>query len=129
MCDPAAGTVPGPALRRHGLKPRKQLGQNFLRDRSFLTRIVQAADLNAGDQVLEIGAGTGVLTHALVRSAGMVVAVELDDALLRLLQEEFAGAPNLCLWHGNALAFDPCDHFSGSYKLVGNIPYYITGPI
>ncbi len=116
-------------LRRHDLKPRKRLGQNFLRDRGVLDAIVKAADLNDRDQVLEIGAGTGVLTRALLERAERVVAIELDDALYSILRNEHARATNLHLWHGNALSFEPAEFFTGSYKLMGNIPYYITGPL
>lgn len=116
-------------LREEGLRPRKRLGQNFLRDRSFLRHILDAAEIGPDDTVLEIGAGTGVLTAELVARARRVVAVELDDQLAALLEREFAGAENFTVWHGNALDFDPCRHFDGAYKLVGNIPYYITGPI
>jgi 16S rRNA (adenine1518-N6/adenine1519-N6)-dimethyltransferase len=129
MVASGSGEAPGRALRRHGLAPRKRLGQNFLRDRRFLDRILEAAEVGPEDEVLEIGAGTGVLTAALLARARRVVALELDDALYRVLEEEFGAAPNLELWHGNALDFDPCRHFPGSYKLVGNIPYYVTGPI
>jgi 16S rRNA (adenine1518-N6/adenine1519-N6)-dimethyltransferase len=116
-------------LRAGGLAPRKRLGQNFLRDRSYLRRIVDAAELQDTDEVLEIGSGTGVLTRALVERARRVVALELDDSLFALLQHDLAEMPNLDLRHGNALNFDPSAHFSGPYKLVGNIPYYITGPL
>jgi len=124
-----SGELPAAILRRHGLTPRKRLGQSFLRDRSFLTHIVDAAELGPEDTVLEIGAGTGILTRALADRAGHVVAVELDDSLYRLLQEEFASVANLELWHANALDVDPCERMPRDYKLVGNIPYYVTGPI
>jgi 16S rRNA (adenine1518-N6/adenine1519-N6)-dimethyltransferase len=116
-------------LRAGGLAPRKRLGQNFLRDRSYLRRIVDAAEVQDTDDILEIGAGTGVLTRALVERARRVVALELDDSLFALLQHDLAEMLNLDLRHGNALDFDPSVHFSGPYKLVGNIPYYITGPL
>jgi 16S rRNA (adenine1518-N6/adenine1519-N6)-dimethyltransferase len=121
----------GPArtLREAGLRPRKSLGQNFLRDRSYLARIAEAADIGPEDVVLELGAGTGVLTAELVRLSRRVLAVELDDHLVEVLRREFESRDNLTVWHGNALDFDPCAHFEGRYKLVGNIPYYITGPI
>lgn len=121
--------TPAHTLRRHGLKPRKKLGQNFLRDRGFLGRIVEAANLGPDDEVLEIGAGTGILTRAVLARVRRVVAVELDDALYDLLRQDFGALPNAELWHGNALDFDPCAHFAGPYKLLGNIPYYVTGPI
>jgi 16S rRNA (adenine1518-N6/adenine1519-N6)-dimethyltransferase len=116
-------------LRRHGLTPRKRLGQNFLHDRSFLKRMLDAAEVGHRDEVLEIGAGTGVLTDSLLERARRVVAVELDDSLVDLLRSRLGSAPNLELWHGNALDFDPGAHFSGPFKLLGNIPYYISGPL
>jgi 16S rRNA (adenine1518-N6/adenine1519-N6)-dimethyltransferase len=127
--DRKGGTPAAAALRKHGLRPRKRLGQNFLRDERFLDRIVGAAAIVQEDRVLEIGAGTGVLTRRLAQEARSVVAIELDDSLVALLQADFAEAPNVRIWHGSALDFEPCEHFSGDYKLVGNIPYYITGPI
>jgi 16S rRNA (adenine1518-N6/adenine1519-N6)-dimethyltransferase len=116
-------------LREGGLAPRKRLGQNFLRDRSYLRRIVEAVELQDTDEVLEVGAGTGVLTRALLEHARRVIALELDDSLFALLEGDLGDTPNLVLWHGNALDFDPGAVFSGPYKLVGNIPYYITGPL
>jgi 16S rRNA (adenine1518-N6/adenine1519-N6)-dimethyltransferase len=116
-------------LHRYGLAPRKRLGQNFLRDRSYLKLILDAADLSSEDEALEIGAGTGILTRALLERARRVVAVELDDSLVALLQSQLNSAPNLEVWHGNALDFDPENTFPGEYKLFGNIPYYITGPL
>lgn len=116
-------------LRAQGLRPRKQLGQNFLQDTSFLPRILDAAEIASTDDVLEIGAGTGILTRALLERAGQVVAIELDDSLFALLQSQLADRPNLELWHGNALDFEPGSFFADRYKLLGNIPYYITGPL
>jgi 16S rRNA (adenine1518-N6/adenine1519-N6)-dimethyltransferase len=116
-------------LRRHGLTPRKRLGQNFLHDRSYLKRMLDAAEVGHDDEVLEIGAGTGVLTDALLERARRVVAVELDDSLVELLRSRLGLKSNLELWHGNALDFDPGPHFSGPFKLLGNIPYYISGPL
>lgn len=129
MTDEAADTSARTALRRHQLRPRKSLGQNFLRDRSYLARILSALDLTDEDDVLEIGPGTGVLTHGLVRCARRVVAVELDPHLVAALRADFASAPNVQIVEGDALQFDPAACFPGPYKLAGNIPYYITGPL
>jgi len=123
------GVSPRAALVQHGLRPRKSLGQNFLRDRSYLERILAAGEIESSDTVLEIGAGTGVLTRALAARAHRVVAVELDDSLVTLLGTEFESVRNIEIWHGNALDFDPCCLLPEGYKLVGNIPYYITGPL
>jgi 16S rRNA (adenine1518-N6/adenine1519-N6)-dimethyltransferase len=112
-----------------GLRPRKRLGQHFLQDQSYLARIVAAADLRTDDDVLEVGAGTGVLTEALARQARTVIAIELDDELASRLRRRFESARNVRIYPGNALDVNPCDCFSGPYKLVANIPYYITGPL
>lgn len=129
MAGSGSGDQPARVLRRHGLRPRKRLGQNFLRDARFLDRILDAGDIGPRDEVLEVGAGTGVLTRRLGERAGRVVAVELDDDLYRLLRQELPAVPGLEILHLNALDLDPCAHFPGPYKLVANIPYYITGPI
>lgn len=116
-------------LRREGLRPRKGLGQNFLRDRSYAARIVDAAEVGRGDTVVEVGPGTGALTHLLAARAGCLTAVELDPHLVAVLQREFGANSRVQIWEGDALHFDPCTHVSGPYTLVGNIPYYITGQI
>lgn len=122
----ADGPSPAGTLRDLGLSPRKRLGQNFLRETSFLDRILSAAEISAHDDVLEIGAGTGILTAALSEAARRVVAIELDDSLYKALAIRFRDSSVTAL-HGNALDLDPCEHFDGPYKLVANIPYYITG--
>ncbi len=129
MPEHQAGDHPSVSLRREGLHPRKRLGQNFLRDRRYLRSILDAADVQPGDRVLEIGAGTGVLTWALAERGAEVTAVELDDSLHGLLQREFHDHPHVRVVHDNALNLDPSSLFTEPYKLVGNIPYYITGPI
>lgn len=129
MPENDAGETAAGALRRLGLHPRKRLGQNFLRDRRYLRTIIEAADLRPGDRVLEVGAGTGVLTGAVAGSGADVLAVELDDNLYEMLARQYADTPNVRILHANALDIDPCACFDGPYKLAGNIPYYITGPI
>jgi 16S rRNA (adenine1518-N6/adenine1519-N6)-dimethyltransferase len=114
---------------RSAVRPRKRLGQHFLRDRGILPRILAAAQIESADDIVEIGAGTGVLTEALAGAGGRLLALELDDRLTSRLRDEFAHNPRVRIWHGNALEFDPCEAFSGPYKLVANIPYYITGPL
>jgi 16S rRNA (adenine1518-N6/adenine1519-N6)-dimethyltransferase len=116
-------------LREAGLRPRKGLGQHFLRDRTFLRHIIAAADLSGEDQVIEVGPGTGVLTDALAEAARSVLAVELDDALAERLSNRFRDNEKVRVMAGNALDLDPCEHFKSPYKLVANIPYYITGPL
>lgn len=121
---------PRTILDRYGISPKKSLGQNFLWDDNILARIAAAAELTPEDQVLEIGPGLGALTHHLARSAAHVVAVELDDRLLPILRQELAPHDNVTLVHGDILDQDLAQLFStDGYKVVANVPYYITGAI
>jgi 16S rRNA (adenine1518-N6/adenine1519-N6)-dimethyltransferase len=116
-------------LRRFGLRPKKSLGQNFMVDRAAVEKIAAAADLTPSDQVLEIGPGLGTLTARLLELAGRVVAVELDAGMVSVLREVLREQPGLVLVQGDILDLDPADYFDSSYKLVANVPYYITSPI
>jgi 16S rRNA (adenine1518-N6/adenine1519-N6)-dimethyltransferase len=120
---------PKKLLRRHGLEPKKSLGQNFLFDENVLARIVAAAELNDQDQVLEIGPGLGALTRLLLQKAGSVTAVELDQRFIPILLRELEAFENLNLVHGDFLELNPEDFFDLPYKVVANVPYYITGAI
>ncbi len=114
-------------LRAHGLSPKKSLGQNFLVDPVALERIVQAAEMDAGRSVLEVGPGLGSLTRYLARAAGRVVAVELDAALIPVLEDVLRESPNVEIVHGDILELDPARLMGqGGYSVVANIPYYIT---
>jgi 16S rRNA (adenine1518-N6/adenine1519-N6)-dimethyltransferase len=115
-------------LRRHGLlRANKALGQHLLVSRSALRAVVEAADLTPDDAVLEVGAGHGALTVELARSARRVVAVELDHAILPVLRETTAPFSNVEIVERNLLDVQPEDLFGAdSYKLVANLPYYIT---
>jgi len=116
-------------LSTHNMRPNKSFGQNFLIDRSVLHTIVDAAEINPDDEILEVGAGTGVLTQELARHAKRVVAVEVERDMLVLLKETTSSYPNVDLVGGNLLYFDPAETFGqGAYKLVANLPYYITAP-
>ncbi len=134
-------------LARYNLRARKSLGQNFLIDDAALDRIVGAADLAAVDSVLEIGPGLGTLTRRLAQAAGRVIAVELDQNLIPVLQDTLAAYPQVEIVHGDILQLDPSvliDRPSGdpitqprragrrqprSYKVVANLPYHITSAV
>ena len=120
---------PKEILNRYNLEPKKSLGQNFLFDENVLWRIVAAADIASDDQVLEIGPGLGALTKLLAETAVSVTAVELDDRLLPILEDELKSYRNITLIHGDILEQDPAILFSSPYKVVANVPYYITGAI
>ncbi len=106
----------------------KSLGQNFLRDPHYLNRIVDAARVGPEDEVLEIGPGLGHLTTVLVQRAQKVFAIELDDRLIPRLQSEFRAASNFELLHADALTYDYAS-LDGRWKVVANLPYYISTPI
>lgn len=116
-------------LQRYNLHPKKSLGQNFLVDQGALQRIVSAADLTGSETVLEIGPGLGALTRHLAAAAGRVVTVELDGRLIPLLEDQLAGMPNVQLIEGDILRLDPAELMGGPYKVVANLPYYITAAI
>lgn len=111
--------------------PKKSLGQHFLTSRGALDKIVNAARITPGDVVLEVGPGRGVLTKHLLASGAKVVAVEKDDTLVDILNQELAteiSAGNLQIISQDILDFNPTDHASlAKYKIVANIPYYLTG--
>ena len=116
-------------LRAHGLRPRKRLGQNFLRDPVALGRIVRAADLSHEDVVVEVGAGVGTLTRPLAEHAGRVIALELDDGLVAILRDQVANLNNVQVLHGDVLQFSASQFPHHGYKVVGNLPYYITSAV
>lgn len=117
-------------LQRYGLRPDKGLGQNFLVDQEALEKVVAAAEIAPGDQVLEIGPGLGSLTRLLALRAGRVVAVELDAALLAPLGEVVRLFENVHIVQGDILALDPAQLMpAAGYLVVANIPYYITSAL
>jgi len=112
-------------LQKHNLYIKKKLGQNFLTDLSALPKIITAADIQPNDFILEIGAGLGILTAELVKKAAQVLSIELDPRLIPILKENIP-ANNLKIINADALKV-PLPNVP--YKLVANIPYYITSPI
>ncbi len=122
-------THPKQILSRYGIEPKKSLGQNFIVDNSILTGIVAAASLTESDEVLEVGPGLGDLTRLLASNAKRLVGVEIDGRLMPILEDRLAGWKNVQLLEGNILDVVPEEIFQGSYKVVGNLPYYITGLI
>ncbi len=116
-------------LRQFGLKARKGLGQHFLIDGEILPIITSAAGLTAGDAVIEVGPGLGVLTRQLAQIAGRVIAVELDNKLANILVKTLASFNNVSIINQDILDIDPATLISGPYKVVANLPYYITSPV
>ncbi len=117
-------------LQRYGLRPSKGLGQNFIVDRAALEQVVSAAEINAGDEVLEVGAGLGSLSRLLAQTAKRVVAVELDEKLLPVLSDMLQSYKNVDIIHADILELDLGELFSiPGYLVVANIPYYITSAL
>jgi 16S rRNA (adenine1518-N6/adenine1519-N6)-dimethyltransferase len=138
-------------LKKYGLRPRKELGQNFLTDPVHLAKIVNIAGLTPADTVLEIGPGPGTLTCLLAEQAGRVIAVELDPDMVNLLKNEYGYLTNLTVVEADILQTDlsslirsaenrgrvsivngwpPARELhSPTYKVVANLPYYITSAV
>src|SRR5687767_14791378 len=111
-------------LARHGHRPTKSLGQNFVIDPNTIRKVVTAAGVTDTDHVLAIGAGPGSLTLGLAAAAKRVTAVEVDKHILPALQEATSGAPNVEVVLADALSLDYSAF--GADRLVGNLPYNIA---
>jgi 16S rRNA (adenine1518-N6/adenine1519-N6)-dimethyltransferase len=117
-------------LARHGLAPRKSLGQNFVVDPNTVRRIARLAGVGPGDHVVEIGAGLGALTRALAETGAEVTAVEVDRGLAVVLREQFEGT-DVRLIEGDALTLDWPAVLAGAdrWALVANLPYNVATPL
>jgi 16S rRNA (adenine1518-N6/adenine1519-N6)-dimethyltransferase len=108
---------------------RKSLGQHFLNDRRILQRIVDALELTGHETVVEIGPGRGSLTELLLPAVRRLVLIEYDRALAAKLRDRYAATPSVTVIEADVLTVDLGDAAGGPYRLVGNVPYYITTPI
>jgi 16S rRNA (adenine1518-N6/adenine1519-N6)-dimethyltransferase len=108
---------------------RQRLGQHFLTDPAWRTRILAAISLCTDDTLVEIGAGHGEMTCDLARRAGRVIAIETDARLVERLRASAAGWPNVEIIHGDVLALDLSQLAVNRFRVYGNLPYYITSPI
>jgi len=125
-------------LRRYDIRAKKGLGQNFLVDDRVLETIIQTADLSPEDTVIEVGPGLGLMTGELAKRAGWVIAIELDNRLADILHETLQ-FENVVILNEDVLGTDPARVLQGrapgfppafnSYKVVANLPYYITQPV
>ncbi len=125
-------------LDARGLRPKRRLGQNFLYDKNQLAKLVAAAEVKAGDVVLEVGPGTGTLTEALLEAGAEVIACEIDNDLADLIEDRL-GPPDAsrftlirgdCLGKSRTLNPDIIEAIAGrKFKLIANLPYQIASPL
>jgi 16S rRNA (adenine1518-N6/adenine1519-N6)-dimethyltransferase len=125
-------------LRRYGLRAKKGLGQHFLVDEKVLEIILDAAALTPADTVIEVGPGLGIMTAELARRAGWVIAIELDNRLADILKQTLP-RDNVVIINRDVLGTDPAALLQEGpprlpeaikpYKVVANLPYYITSPV
>lgn len=119
-------------LNQNNFRFNKQFGQNFITDTNLLNAITCDAEITKEDEVLEIGAGAGTLTNCLCQKAKKVVSYEIDNNLKEVLKQTTNNLDNLTLYFKDALKESILDiekNFNGKYKVVANLPYYITTPL
>lgn len=121
-----SASSPKNILNSLDIKPSKGLGQNFLVDKNALNKIIKAADIKSNDVILEIGPGLGVLTKELAKRAKKVIAVEKDKKMIAVLRETLKDYKNVEIINADALKVK-LD--TKNYKVVANLPYYITSPV
>ncbi|MBR1522985.1 MAG: 16S rRNA (adenine(1518)-N(6)/adenine(1519)-N(6))-dimethyltransferase RsmA [Lachnospiraceae bacterium] len=117
-------------MDRYGFTASKRFGQNFIKDRTVLEDIVKASGLTKDEAAVEIGPGVGVLTEFLAEAAGRVYAVEVDRKLIPILQETLGRYDNIELINQDIMKTDIASLTAGRpFRIVANLPYYITTPI
>lgn len=123
-------------MEKYGIRTKKSFGQNFLTDLNVLKNIVEAADITANDNVIEIGPGIGALTEQLAQAAGEVLALEIDQDLIPVLKEVLSPYNNVKVINQDVLQANLPELIKKEFKdpsrpikVVANLPYYITSPI
>lgn len=118
-------------LKKYGIRANKKLGQNFLINEEIINQIIEKADVNKNDTIIEIGPGLGSLTAKLLENANKVIAIELDSNMSNILKERFCLYDNFELIENDVLKVNLNEIIEKyeSVKVVANLPYYITTPI
>ncbi len=121
-------------MRKYNIVPQKKYGQNFLIDDFALDKIIENADISSEDLIIEIGPGLGNLTKRLCEKAGIVIAIEIDSNMVKILETEYSYLKNLIILNEDIMKVDLKQiifKFSNmtNVKVVANLPYYITTPI
>jgi len=113
-------------FKKHKIQPLKRLGQNFLIDKAAIKKIIEAADINSSDVVLEIGPGSGALTQELAKKAKKVIAIDKDYKMIDILKETLKDFNNVEIIQGDILKKS---FRIKNYKIVGNLPFYLSAPV
>jgi len=113
-------------LAKYKTKASKGLGQNFLIDKNILNKIIESADIKPGDIILEVGPGIGALTQKLAENGGKIIAVEKDKTMIEILKETTKNFNNIKIINADILKYQLP---TTNYKVVANIPYYLTSPL
>lgn len=119
-------------LRHYSIRPQKKFGQSFLCEPESIKKIAEIANVGRQDIVVEIGAGNGVLTEHLAQTTAKIIAVELDDRLVTVLEDRLSQYHNVQIHRGNVLKFDfraLADKENTKIRIIGNIPYNISSPL
>lgn len=124
-------------MKKYGITANKSLGQNFLINEEVVNNIVESSNITKQDLVIEIGPGLGTLTEELLKKAGRVIAIELDDRMIKILRDRFFVYDNFEIINNDVLKVDLAnvikkakkDYNLINAKIVANLPYYITTPI
>ena len=122
-------------LQKHNFKFKKKFGQNFITDGNLLQKIVDAGDVGPDDVIIEVGPGAATLTKALAQRAKAVIAIEIDNDLIPIIEETMEGFDNFYLVQGDALELNLdnliVEKLGAPHrcKVVANLPYYITTPL
>lgn len=129
----SVGLRAGVALEKHGFRPTHSLGQNFILDEGFLSQLLDLSGIDENDNVLEIGPGPGVMTSLLAARARKVLSIEMDEKLRPVLNDVLSGQDNVELVFGDAMRCDLSalvgEHLGSEYRVVANLPYYITADL
>ncbi len=124
-------------LKKHKIRPSKWLGQNFLIDKSVIKKVIKAAELCPEDIILEIGPGIGAITQELAKRAKKIIAVEKDPKMCKILEETLKDFKNVKIINKDILKYQIAKRSLGlvydsknqKYKVVANLPFYITAPV
>ncbi len=118
-------------LKKYKIKPQKRYGQNFLINENIIKKIILAAEITKEDTILEIGPGLGFLTKILAKKTKKVIAIEKDENMVKILKEELKEFKNIKIIKEDILKIKNLNEIleNKKYKIVANLPYYITGPV